>query len=113
MERCIRPWGTYKILYDTDNYKIKEITVDKGKRLSYQSHKLRDELWYILSGDAQVILDDKAFDLTAGLSIKIRAKQKHRIHNTGSLPLIFIEIQTGSYFGEDDIIRFEDDYGRC
>lgn len=108
-----RPWGHYKILAESDSYKSKEIVVLPGKRLSLQRHQRRAEHWYILSGQAQVTLDDQTFELLPGQSVDIGRAVKHRVANRGTEKVRFIEVQTGDYFGEDDVERFEDDYGRA
>lgn len=107
-----RPWGRFEILADEPDYKAKKITVDPAGQLSYQSHTQRNEHWVIVSGQGQVILDEKPVDLKAGQSVYIPAHSKHRIRNVGNTPLVFVEVQTGSYFGEDDITRYKDDYNR-
>ena len=107
-----RPWGYYKILADNDTYKNKEIVVFPHKRLSLQRHQRRSEHWYIIGGRAEITLDDKTFVLTPGQSVDIPKGALHRIANPGSENVRFIEVQTGDYFGEDDIERFEDDFGR-
>ena len=91
---------------------VKRIEVLPGKRLSYQYHEKRSEAWTIVQGSALITIDGKDFELLKGQSIKIPQGSKHRIENIGKTDLIFIEIQTGSYFGEDDIVRIEDDYKR-
>jgi len=108
-----RPWGYYKILADDDTYKSKEIVVFPHKRLSLQRHRRRSEHWYIIDGPAQITLDAETFVLEQGQSVDIPKGALHRIANTGSENIRFIEVQTGDYFGEDDIERFEDDFGRC
>ncbi|PLX28986.1 mannose-6-phosphate isomerase [Candidatus Parcubacteria bacterium] len=112
MEKENRPWGWYKVLLDTPTHKVKEILVKPGNRLSYQLHYKRSEHWYIVSGEAIVTLDDKDITLKKGEYIDIPVEHKHRIANMGDEDVIFVEVQTGEYFGEDDIVRFEDDYGR-
>ncbi len=112
MDESKRPWGEYKILTRGEGYQIKEIVVLPGKRLSYQSHQRRAEHWLIIEGKAEVTIDGNLFPLSLNQNIDIQIGQKHRIANTGNSNLRFIEIQTGDYFGEDDIIRFEDDFGR-
>lgn len=107
-----RPWGRFEVLADEPAFKTKRITVDSGAQLSYQMHNHRHEHWVIISGQGQVVLNEKTIDLKPGESIHIPAGSKHRIRNPGSEPLIFIEVQTGTYFGEDDIIRYKDDYNR-
>ena len=108
----IRPWGFYEILLDTDYTKVKQITVNSGQRLSYQYHEKRKEYWTIVKGSATIILDDEKVFRNQGESIHIPLCSKHRIINETDEILIFIEVQVGEYFGEDDIVRIEDDYGR-
>lgn len=108
----VRPWGSYEVLLDTPAYKVKRIVVQLNQQLSYQYHYKRQEHWTIVEGQADVVLDDVTHELVAGEHIFIPLQAKHRIKNTGSVPLVFIEVQTGSYFGEDDIVRIVDDYGR-
>ena len=107
-----RPWGTFFVLQDEKKYKIKRIEVKPNHRLSYQYHNKRSEYWIIISGKAKVTIDDKIKILKAGETINIKCKTKHRVENCGIQNLTFIEIQTGSYFGEDDIVRIHDDYKR-
>jgi mannose-6-phosphate isomerase-like protein (cupin superfamily) len=108
-----RPWGKFEILHEGKTSKVKEITVNPGQKLSYQSHEKRNEKWTITQGVGIVTLDGKEQEIKEGDVIRIPAKMKHRIQNTSEdIDLKFIEIQTGRYFGEDDIIRYEDDYGR-
>lgn len=107
-----RPWGHYEVLSDKPNYKVKKIEVFPKGELSLQRHKRRSEHWQIVSGEAVVTLEDQKINLSAGESIDIPLGAKHRIANTGNQNMIFIEIQHGDYFGEDDIERFEDKYGR-
>lgn len=107
-----RPWGYYQILSDTPKHKVKRITVYPDRRLSYQRHFLRSEHWYVVNGQAVVTRNGQEFILTAGDSIDLPVESWHRIRNPGEDNLVFIEVQTGDYFGEDDIERSEDDYGR-
>ena len=107
-----RPWGHYTVLADEEDHKVKRIVVQPGKRLSLQRHQHRAEHWYVVKGEARVTLDESENMLTAGNAVDIPISTKHRIENTGSEELVFIEVQTGSYFGEDDIERFDDDFGR-
>lgn len=108
-----RPWGEYKIIDDKANYKVKVIAVRPGQRLSYQSHERREEHWVVVEGEGLFTLNDTEKPVKAGTYVKIPAKAKHRIQNVGKSELIFIEVQLGSYFGEDDIQRFQDDYNRA
>lgn len=107
-----RPWGTYTILEDSQGYKIKRIEVLPGKRLSLQKHFHRNEHWIVLSGTATVEIDDHVFTVCPNESIYIKMGQKHRLINDGKIPIILIEAQVGEYTNEDDIIRFDDDFGR-
>jgi mannose-6-phosphate isomerase len=109
-----RPWGTYLVLDDAAaDHKVKRIVVDPGKRLSYQSHARRSEHWFVVSGTAKVTLDGVEHLVLAGESIDVPQGTAHRCENPGERPLVFIEVQFGSYFGEDDIVRYEDDFGRA
>ena len=107
-----RPWGAFFVLSDEKDFKIKKIEVNPSKRLSYQFHNKRSELWYILNGEGIVTINDKKTEVKKGSVIKIKKLEKHRIENNGSKILTFIEVQTGSYFGEDDIVRIQDDFDR-
>lgn len=107
-----RPWGRFEVLLDTADFKSKRISVLPGQKLSYQSHTKRAEHWIIVKGIAEVVLNDKTIPLKAGEHVYIPLGAKHRIGNPGKEPMEFIEVQTGSYFGEDDIVRYSDDYGR-
>ena len=111
-DESIRPWGQYHVLLDTDYCKVKEIIVKPNQRLSYQRHQKREEYWTIVQGSALVTLEGKDHALSTGDQIHIPKTAAHRIANSSSEPLHFIEIQQGTYFGEDDIERLEDDYGR-
>jgi mannose-1-phosphate guanylyltransferase/mannose-1-phosphate guanylyltransferase/mannose-6-phosphate isomerase len=107
----VRPWGHYEILEERQNYKAKYICVNPKEKLSYQSHTKRAEHWFIISGTAEVTVNDKKFLVKPGDSVDIKIGEKHRIES-GDLVVEFIEVQTGTYFGEDDITRYEDAYGR-
>lgn len=107
-----RPWGGYEVLLEEKTYKVKRMVVHPHKRCSYQSHAKRNEHWHVVQGMGLVTLDGEEHTLSIGDSIDVAAGQKHRIANTTDEDLVFVEVQTGSYFGEDDIVRFEDDFGR-
>ena len=108
-----RPWGKFTTLLVREGCKVKEIEVNPGQRLSYQSHEKRKEKWVIFEGIATVTLNERKITLYPGESIEIPMKAKHRVENCEKKKkLKFIEVQTGTYFGEDDIIRYQDDYGR-
>ena len=107
-----RPWGFYEILADKTDYKVKRITVYPGQRLSYQRHFRRSEHWTVVSGWGVITQNGREIELAAGQAIDIPVGAWHRIRNLGNENLVFIEVQTGEYFGEDDIERVEDDYGR-
>ena len=112
LEKSERPWGRYEVLQEGATYKVKSIHVNPGKRLSYQRHQKRSEHWYVTDGSGEVTLDGKVQVVSRGSIIEIPQGMLHRISNTGSSELILIEVQTGSYFGEDDIERIEDDFRR-
>lgn len=107
-----RPWGRFKVLFEETGVKVKIIEVNTGCRLSYQSHVNRDENWIVFQGEGAVLIDDKEIPLKAGDTARIARSEKHRAVNTGNVVFRFIEVQIGEYLGEDDIERFEDDYGR-
>ena len=107
-----RPWGRYFVLEDNENYKIKRIEVNPKGRLSYQYHHRRAEVWTCIQGKLSVILDDTLHELFSGDSLNIPQGAKHRAFNDTMELAQFIEVQTGTYFGEDDIVRIEDDYER-
>ncbi|HEX4126958.1 MAG TPA: phosphomannose isomerase type II C-terminal cupin domain [Acidimicrobiales bacterium] len=109
-----RPWGNYTVLSeDAPDHKVKRIVVHPGKRLSYQRHTQRAEHWFIVSGTATVTLDGTDTTVPAGQAIDIPLESAHRVANKGDTDVVFIEVQRGTYFGEDDIVRLEDDYGRA
>jgi len=108
-----RPWGFFKVLMETDSSKVKLISVSVGHKLSLQKHKYRSETWYIVQGKAKVTKGNERFTMLNGDSIIIHKNEEHRLENASNEPLEIIEIQTGSYFGEDDIIRLKDSYGRA
>jgi len=108
-----RPWGTFSVLDEGENYKVKRIEVLPGKRLSYQRHSRRAEHWYVVRGTAKVTLNGVEILVPSGQAIDIAREDAHRVENPdASELLVFIETQTGDYFGEDDIVRLEDDFGR-
>ncbi|HLF31536.1 MAG TPA: mannose-1-phosphate guanylyltransferase/mannose-6-phosphate isomerase [Xanthomonadales bacterium] len=107
-----RPWGTYSVLEDADDCKVKRLVVKPGQVLSLQSHKRRAEHWTVVRGVAKVRLGDKEFLLHANESTYIPTETRHRLENPGTEDVHLIEVQTGEYFGEDDIVRYEDIYGR-
>jgi mannose-6-phosphate isomerase len=107
-----RPWGTYEVLDEGDLFKVKRIEVFSGKRLSYQKHAKRAEHWFVVAGQAKVTLNDREILVSAGESIDIPIGAAHRVENEAAETLVFIEVQRGSYLGEDDIVRLHDDFGR-
>ena len=112
MEKDHRPWGYYEVLSDAADHKVKRIVVNPGKRLSLQRHQHRAEHWFVIQGAGTVTLDEREISLETGRAIDIARGAWHRIANQGPEGMAFIEIQTGDYFGEDDIERRADDYGR-
>lgn len=111
-ENNIRPWGRYDVVNTDRFHKIKYINVESYHRTSLQYHEHRSEIWVIISGNGEVEIDGKITEISYGDHCYIPAGAVHRISNTNEKKLIFIEIQVGSYFGEDDIYRIEDDYDR-
>lgn len=108
-----RPWGKFTTILVREGCKVKEIEVEPQQRLSYQSHEKRKEKWVVFEGIATVTLNERETVLYPGDSIEIPVNAKHRVaNNEKKKKLKFIEVQTGTYFGEDDIIRYDDDYGR-
>ena len=108
-----RPWGSYTILEEGPGYKVKRVTVNPGGRLSLQMHHKRSEHWVVIAGTARVTRGDEVFDLQVGYSTGIPMETRHRLENTGGATLHIIEVQNGAYLGEDDIVRFQDDYGEA
>lgn len=111
-ERDQRPWGTWEVLATGPGCTLKRIIVMPGHRLSLQYHNHRSEHWTVVAGEAEVEIDDRTFDLVQGEHIHIPLRARHRIRNTGTELLVFIEVQTGELLDEMDIVRVGDDYGR-
>jgi len=108
-----RPWGSFTVLDDDATHKVKRIVVLPGKRLSYQRHARRSEHWFIVRGSAVVTLDGVDRVVGPGDAVDVPVGTAHRIENPGPAEVVFVEVQHGEYFGEDDIVRLEDDYGRA
>ena len=107
-----RPWGTFTVLDEGADFKVKRIEVLPGKRLSYQKHAQRAEHWVVVRGTAKVTLNDEEIIVNDGQAIDIAVGAAHRVENPGAELLVFIEVQRGNYLGEDDIVRLQDDFGR-
>ena len=107
-----RPWGWYDSLEEADNFKVKRILVNPGASLSLQKHAYRAEHWIVVRGTAEITCADKRFSLNQNESTYIPVGAVHRLTHAGEVPLEMIEVQSGSYLGEDDIVRLEDNYGR-
>jgi len=107
-----RPWGSFTVLDEGANFKVKRIEVLPGKRLSYQKHAQRAEHWVVVQGTAKVTLDDRDIIVTTGQAIDIAIGSAHRVENASDELLVFIEVQRGDYLGEDDIVRLQDDFAR-
>jgi glycosyltransferase involved in cell wall biosynthesis len=107
-----RPWGSYTVLDEGEGFKVKRIQVRPGKRLSYQRHQFRNEHWTVVRGSGVITLEGRDRIVRAGDAIDIPIRAAHRVANSGDEPLVFIEVQRGSYLGEDDIVRLQDDFGR-
>ena len=109
-----RPWGSFTVLDEGENYKVKRIEVLPGKRLSYQRHSRRAEHWFVVRGTAKITLNGVEILVKTGEVVDIAKEDAHRVENPDPAELlVFIETQTGDYFGEDDIERLEDDFGRA
>ena len=108
----LRPWGSYKSIDSGNGFQVKWLKIKPGHRLSAQLHKYRSEHWVIVEGTASVALGEKTFELGEGESTFVPAKTMHRLENRSDRGLTVVEVQCGDYFGEDDIVRFADDYGR-
>jgi mannose-6-phosphate isomerase len=107
-----RPWGSYTVLHTDENCQVKKLVVNSGKRISLQSHKFRAEHWFIVSGQGIAELDGEEIEVGPGDAVDIPIGSKHRISCSEAVQLVFIEVQTGLTFAEDDIIRYADDFGR-
>lgn len=111
-ETELRPWGSFTVLEEGKGYKIKRIEVKPGHRLSLQMHHHRSEHWIVVSGTARVTCGEKETLLSTNQSTYVPPCTSHRLENSGVIPLVLIEVQNGEYLGEDDIVRFQDDYSR-
>ena len=107
-----RPWGSFTVLVDLPHYKVKQLLVKPAQRLSLQLHHQREEHWVIVRGKPEITVGEKVWLAGPGEQIFIPQETRHRIANPGSEDVELVEVQLGSYFGEDDIVRFEDDYQR-
>ena len=107
-----RPWGRFDVLDDAEDCKVKRMSVTPGQRLSYQRHDHRAEHWVVVRGRATVTLDGVDLELGPGDAVDIPRGAAHRVANRGDEELVFVEVQLGEYFGEDDVTRLSDDYGR-
>ncbi len=107
-----RPWGNFLNLYEEDGFKVKRIEVKPGEMLSLQLHHHRSEHWICVRGEGIVVVGDREIVLRENEHVFIPKKTKHRAENRNSVPFVFVEVQVGDYLGEDDIVRFEDKYGR-
>jgi len=111
-DKVVRPWGNFRCIDRSSRYQVKRITVNPGEQLSLQLHHHRAEHWIVVHGTARVTKGADNFLLTENESVYIAIGQEHRLENPGAIPLELIEVQSGSYLGEDDILRLEDIYGR-
>jgi len=107
-----RPWGWYDVLHESIGCKVKKIHVNPRSRLSLQSHRFRREIWVCIRGEGRAQIDDSITNLTVGTTVDIPQGARHRLDNPSDSFMEIIETQLGDYFGEDDITRYEDDYGR-
>ena len=109
----VRPWGRWHVLDEGPGYKVKRLVVNPGQRLSYQTHRYRSEHWIVVSGTATCVLEGRPVLAVPGQVVDVAVGAAHRITNMHSDDLVIIEVQRGAYTGEDDIVRLDDDYGRC
>jgi mannose-6-phosphate isomerase-like protein (cupin superfamily) len=112
MSRTVRPWGYYEILQTSPIFQVKKLVVNPGKRLSLQSHKFRSEHWFVISGSGNAEIESQTINLTIGCSVDIKVGEKHRLAACSTEELTIIEVQTGTNFDENDIERYQDDFGR-
>ncbi len=110
--KVTKPWGSYENILDEEYTKVKKIVIKPDQSPSYQYHFKRSEIWIIVKGVSEIKIDDNVMRHDVGDIIKIPKESKHQVTNIGETDLIFVEIQLGEYFGEDDIVRLEDKYGR-
>ncbi len=108
-----RPWGSFTLLEHGSRFKIKRLMIHPDASISLQRHHNRSEHWIVVSGMAEVVRDDQTYFVNSSESTYIKAGSKHRVRNPGKVELVLIEVQSGDYLGEDDIVRFSDIYGRC
>lgn len=108
-----RPWGSYQVLETDERFQVKRLMVSPGRRLSYQRHAHRAEHWFMVQGTGVVTLDGEDVAVRAGDAVDVALGAAHRISNTGAEDLVFVEVQTGDSFDEDDIVRLADDFGRA
>lgn len=110
--RAVRPWGNYAVLETESDHQVKRLELSPGHRLSYQTHRFRSEHWYVVAGSGHAVLDGAIREIRPGQAVDVGIGVAHRLENTGDRELVIIEVQSGTYFGEDDIVRLDDDYGR-
>jgi mannose-6-phosphate isomerase-like protein (cupin superfamily) len=111
-ESDVRPWGSWRVIDRGEGYQVKRIEVSPGHRLSYQTHAQRAEYWLVVAGIATCVLEGEVVEVGPGQSLEVPVGAAHRIGNRHEDPVVLIEVQRGSYLGEDDIERLADDYGR-
>ena len=112
LARETRPWGNYQVLHASSGFQVKRVELNPASRLSLQLHNKREELWTIVAGEGIAVVNVQEIKVKRGSTVRIPIGEKHRIGNTGKVPLVFVEVQLGDYLGEDDIVRFQDDYNR-
>ena len=112
-DKDARPWGTWQVLDEDDGFKVKRITVRPGARLSYQTHEHRAEHWVVAAGRATCVIDGRTVVAETGQCVDVGVGVAHRIGNAEDTELVIIEVMRGSYLGEDDIVRLDDDFGRA
>lgn len=112
LDRDVRPWGRYEVLLKSSDYQVKRIEINTASRFSLQKHARRAETWVVMAGEGTATVGSKESPIRRGSVVQIGLGEAHRMHNTGKVPLVLIELQFGDYLGEDDIERLADDYSR-
>lgn len=107
-----KPWGNYQVFHREPGIQVKRIELKPGLRFSLQKHLKRSEKWVVIKGSGTATVGERTIAIEPGSFLEVACGQKHRMHNTGKVPLVFVEVQFGDYLGEDDVVRFEDDFGR-
>ncbi len=112
LSRRKAPWGSWRVIFRGNDFQVKRLSISPGRRFSLQYHRYRSEHWVVVSGTGKATLGNQSKIVSSGRQLFVPVRAKHRLQNTGRVPLVVIEVQQGSYLGEDDIVRLQDDYHR-